>query len=316
MVLTVFLVSIIAFVIMQLPPGDYLTTYIVNLEAQGTYVSDSIVEALELRYGLGQPMHIQYFRWITSIFKGDFGVSFQYDRPVLELILERIFFTFVLAFLSLIFTWVIAFPIGIYSAINQYSLGDYFFTIIGFIGRAIPNFMLALILMWFSYSKFGVATWGLFSDQYIEAPWSIYKFLDLFKHLWIPVIIIGTAGAAGLIRIMRANLLDELKLPYVTTAKSKGLPDWKVIWKYPVRVAVNPFISTLGWQIPRLISGSTITSVVLSLPTAGPLFLRALQAQDMYLAGAFVFILSVLTVIGTFLSDILLSITDPRIRYA
>lgn len=315
MIVTVFAVTTVSFIIIQLPPGDYLTTYIANLESQGTFVSEDLVASLKARFGLGEPLYVQYFRWVSGLFRGDWGISFQYEQPVSNLIWERFALTVVISFLSLLVTWAVAFPIGVYSATHQYSIGDYLFTVIGFVGRAIPDFMLALILMWWSYNTFGIATWGLFSEPYVDAPWSLGKVLDLLKHVWIPVLIISTSGAAGLIRVMRANLLDELKKPYVIAAKAKGVPKWKAIWKYPVRIAANPFISVLGWSLPQLVSGATIVSVVLSLPTAGPLFLRALQSQDMYLAGGFVLLLSLLTVIGTFISDILLVWLDPRIRY-
>jgi peptide/nickel transport system permease protein len=316
MIPTLFAISLVSFIIIQLPPGDYLTTLVAALASQGEQVDPAALQALRERYGLGQPVYVQYFKWISGIlFRGDFGQSFAWNMPVSALIWERLVLTFVLSFASLMFVWVVAFPIGIYSAVKQYSMGDYFATFIGFIGLATPNFLLALVLMYVAFKYFGQSVGGLFSPQFQEAPWSWAKALDLFAHIWIPVVIIGTEGTAGLIRIMRANLLDELRKPYVVTARAKGLPEWKVILKYPVRLALNPFISTVGWVLPGLVSGSAIVSIVLSLPTTGPLLIRALQSQDMYLAGAFILMLSALTVVGTLLSDVLLAWLDPRIRY-
>ena len=309
------IISIISFALIQLPPGDYLSSYIAQLEQSNREVSKELAMSLRHRYGLDDPFHVQYFKWITGIFQGDFGYSFEHNRPVGELIGERLLLTILITFATTLFTWVVAFPIGVYSAIKQYSVGDYFFTFLGFIGLATPNFMLALILMFVGYKFWGLSVGGLFSMQYINADWSLAKFIDLLQHLWIPVVVIGTAGTASMIRIMRANLLDELNKPYVTTARAKGLAEWKLILKYPVRVALNPFISTIGWMIPRLVSGSTITAVVLSLPTTGPLLLEALRNQDMYLAGSFILFLSSLTIVGTLISDILLAWLDPRIRY-
>lgn len=309
------IISIISFALIQLPPGDYLSSYIAQLEQSNREVSRELAMSLRHRYGLDDPFHVQYFKWITGIFQGDFGYSFEHNRPVGELIGERLLLTILITFATTLFTWVVAFPIGVYSAIKQYSVGDYFFTFLGFIGLATPNFMLALILMFVGYKFWGLSVGGLFSMQYINADWSLAKFIDLLQHLWIPVVVIGTAGTASMIRIMRANLLDELNKPYVTTARAKGLAEWKLILKYPVRVALNPFISTIGWMIPRLVSGSTITAVVLSLPTTGPLLLEALRNQDMYLAGSFILFLSSLTIVGTLISDILLAWLDPRIRY-
>jgi peptide/nickel transport system permease protein len=266
-------------------------------------------------YGLDQPIYMQYFKWIRNIvLKGEFGYSFTYQRDARTIIVERLPMSFALAFSSMLFVWAVAMPIGIYSAVRQYSAADYAASFLGFIGLAVPNFLLALIFLFITYKYMGQAMIGLFSQQYADAPWSWAKVLDLLKHLWIPMIIIGTGGTAGLIRTMRANLLDELHKPYVVTARSKGLTERKVIFKYPVRVALNPFVSTVGWALPGLISGTTIVSIVLGLQTTGPLMLRALQAQDMYLAASFLLLLSALTVIGTFISDILLAWLDPRIR--
>ena len=310
------LVSVVSFAIIQLPPGDYLSTMIAQYQSRGISFNDMQIAALERRYGLGQPFYIQYYRWISNILLyGDFGQSFQWNRPVADLIWERLPLTMTLAVSTMLLTWAIALPIGIYSAVRQYSLFDYVATFFGFLGLAIPNFLLALVLLWVSFEYFGQSVGGLFSPSYINAPWSFAKFVDLLKHLWIPVVILATAGTAGLIRIMRANLIDELHKPYVVTARSKGMTELRLLLKYPVRLAINPFISTIGWLLPVLISGEIIVSVVLSLETTGPLLLRALLSQDMYLAGSFIFILSVLTVVGTLLSDILLAWIDPRIRF-
>ncbi|GAB4515818.1 MAG: ABC transporter permease [Anaerolineae bacterium] len=315
MIPTIIAISVVAFIIIQLPPGDYLTSLVATMATQGEQIEQSSLEALKVRYGLGQPVYVQYFKWVWGILHGDFGQSFEWNKPVSDLIWDRLALTFVLSLSTLLFTWIVAFPIGIYSAVRQYSLGDYVFTFLGFIGLATPNFLLALVLMYISFKYFNQSVGGLFSPEFVEAPWSWAKVWDLAKHLWIPMIILGTSGTAGLIRIMRANLLDELHKPYVVTARAKGLPERKLILKYPVRVALNPFVSTVGWTLPSLVSGSAIVSVVLSLPTTGPLLLRALMAQDMYLAGSFILMLSILTVIGTLLSDILLAWLDPRIRF-
>ena len=312
---TLLAVSMVTFVLIQLPPGDYLSTIIYQLEESGEDVDEALLASLRKRYGLDQPVYVQYLRWIGSIvLHGDFGYSMAHNRPVSDLIWERLAWTLVISFSTLIVTWIVAFPIAIYSATHQYSIGDYAFTFIGFVGRGIPNFMIALILMWIGFSVFNFGIGGLFSEEYRRAPWSLGKFVDLLQHLWVPLVVLGTAGTAGLIRITRANLLDELRKPYVITARAKGLTEQRVVWKYPVRVALNPFISSVGYVLPGLISGSTIISVVLSLPTTGPLLLSALLSQDMYLAGSFLLMLSTLTVFGTLLSDILLAWVDPRIR--
>lgn len=308
------LISIVTFVLIQLPPGDYLTSYAMRLAQTGETVDEAVLEGLRQRYGLDQPMHIQYFRWVKGMFKGDFGYSFEWDRPVSELIWGRLGLTLLVSLCTLTFMWIVSFVIGIYSATHQYSLVDYVFTVLGFLGLAIPNFLFALVLMWISFAYFGINVGGLFSPEYVDASWSFAKLLNLLKHLWIPVIVIGTSGTASLIRTLRANLLDELSKPYVITAEAKGLRPFQLILKYPVRIAIIPFISTVGWTLPTLISGDAITSVVLNIPTTGPLLLRALQSQDMYLAGSFLLLLSFLTVIGTLISDILLAWADPRIR--
>jgi peptide/nickel transport system permease protein len=310
-----FAVSIIAFAIIQAPPGDYLTTYAAQLAASGEIVDHRALEVLRERYGLNEPFPVQYWKWISGVVVGDFGLSFEWRQPVSELIWERMGLSFCLALSTILFTWAVALPIGIFSAARQYSIGDYLFTAIGFIGLATPNFLFALVLMYVGVVYFGADVSGLFSEQYQNAPWSWAKVADLLAHLWVPVVILGTSQTAGLIRVMRANLLDELHRPYVTTARAKGLSELHLLLKYPVRFALNPFVSTIGWAFPQLISGAVITAFVLSLPTAGPLLLQALLAQDMYLAGAFILLLSTLTIVGMLVSDILLALIDPRIRY-
>lgn len=315
MIPTLVAISIISFAIIQLPPGDFLTTYVAERNARGETVDPVEVESLKERFGLDQPMYIQYLRWAWNFLHGDFGHSFEWNRPVSSLIAERIPLTIVISFSTLLFTWLVSVPIGIYSAVRQYSWVDYLLTFIGFIGLATPSFLFALVLLWFSYAYLGMSIGGLFSPEYLEAPWSWAKILDLLSHLWIPVIIVGTAHTAKFIRIIRGNLLDELKKPYVTAARAKGLSEARLILKYPVRVAINPLVSTIGWTLPELISGIAITAVVLNLPTSGPLLLSALRSQDMQLAGSFIMLLSFLTVIGTLISDILLAWVDPRIRF-
>ena len=312
---TLLVISIISFAIIQLPPGDYLTAYIAALAETGETVDEEKIAALRIRYALDEPVHIQYITWMVGMFRGDLGMSFEWNRPVGELIGERILLTTIISIATLLLTWAIAIPIGIYSAVRQYSIGDYAFTLIGFVGLATPNFLLALVCMYIGYSAFDISTGGLFSPAYQNAQWSAARLLDLMYHLWIPVIVIGTAGTAGMIRVMRGNLLDELRKQYVMTARAKGVHRIRLILRYPVRVALNPMISTIGWVLPSIVSGATITAVVLGLPTTGPLLLRALMNQDMYLAGSMVMMLSLLTVIGTLISDLLLLWLDPRIRY-
>ncbi len=308
--------SVLSFAIIQLPPGDYLTAVMAAMRSTGESVEQSQLDFLRERYGLDQPMIVQYWKWISGIIlRGDFGQSFIYNRPVDDLLWERLGLTFVLAFSSMIFVWVVSFPIGVYSAMRKYSVGDYVMTFIGFLGLATPNFLIALILMYVSFTVFGTSAGGLFSAQYADAPWSWAKVWDMMSRIWIPVVVIGTAGTASLIRIVRANMLDELPRPYVEAARARGLTETRATVKYPLRVALNPFVSRLGWELPDLVSGATITAIVLSLPTTGPLLLEALLAQDMYLAGSFIFMLSVLTVIGTLLSDLLLAWLDPRVRH-
>ena len=316
MIPTLIVISLISFAIIQLPPGDYLTTYVAELMAQGEDVNEATLIQLRERYGLGLPIYQQYYRWVRNILlKGDFGQSFTWNRPVNELIWDRLGFTMLITGVTIVFVWVVALPIGIYSAVRQYSIGDYVATFFGFIGLATPNFLIALVLMFISVKYFGQSVGGLFSPEYVDAPWSLARVKDLLSHLWIPVVILGTSGTAGLIRIMRANLLDELHKPYVITARAKGVPERWLILRYPVRAALNPFVSTIGWTLPTLVSGSIIVSVVLNLPTTGPLLLQALLQQDMFLAGSFILVVSCLTVIGTLISDILLAWLDPRIRY-
>ena len=309
------LTSIVSFAIIQLPPGDFLTGYIASLAQDGDTLSPAEVANLRERYGLDQSFLGQYFRWISGIvFRGDFGFSFEWRLPVWTLIGETVTLTVVLTFSTIFLTWMVALPIGILSAVRPYSIIDYVATFFGFIGKATPNFLLALILMWIFYAYFQIDATGLFSPEYASMPWSWGRVRDLISHLWIPLIVLGTSGTADLIRIMRANVLDEMSKPYVETARAQGLPEWRVVLRYPVRVALNPFLSTVGWALPQLFSGAVTTAVVLNLPIAGPLLLRALLSQDMFVAGAYILLLSVLTLIGTLISDILLAIFDPRIR--
>ncbi|CAN5138507.1 ABC transporter permease [soil metagenome] len=316
MIPTLFVVSIITFTIIQLPPGDYLTTVVAGMSEQNVTLDDSTIAGLRDRYGLGQPVYVQYWKWISGILlHGDFGQSFEWKRPVSALIYERMGLTIVLSVSTLLFIWAVAFPIGVYTAIRKYALSSYVVTFIGFIGLAVPNFLLALFFMYAALKYFGQSVGGLFSPDFENAPWSWAKVMDLASHLWIPIIVLGTAGTASLIRILRANLGDELNKPYVVTARAMGHPEAKVILKYPIRMALNPFVSTIGWVLPSLVSGATITAIVLNLQTSGPILLRSLLTQDMYLAGSFILLLSTLTVIGTLISDVLLAWLDPRIRY-
>jgi len=307
--------DLVAFVIIQLPPGDYLTIYMAQLREQGDIVDELVINRLKQRYGLGQPMYVQYFKWITGIvLRNDWGDSMYYNMPVKDVIGDRIMLTFILSFSTMIFSWLISIPVGVYSATHQYSALDYIVTAVNFIGRGIPEFMLALVIMWWAMSALGMSVGGLFSPQYITAPWSWAKVVDMLKHIWQPMIILAVGSTAGGIRITRANLLDELNKPYVETARAKGVPERRLLWKYPVRVSLNPFFSTVGWSLAGLISGTTIVSIVLSLQTTGPMLFQALITQDMYLAGSFILLLSSLTVIGTLISDLLLGWADPRIR--
>ncbi|MHB1317762.1 MAG: ABC transporter permease [Anaerolineae bacterium] len=307
--------SVVSFAVITLPPGDYMTSYIMRLKAQGQDVGLDEELALRRQYGLDQPLPVQYLKWVTRFVQGDMGRSFEYNRPVTEVLGPRIGMTMVVSIASLIFTYVVAIPIGIYSALHQYSIGDYIFSIIGFAGVSVPNFLLALVLMVFAYRSFGVSIGGLFSLQYVDAPWNWAKIVDLLKHLPIPLIVIGLSGTAWLQRVMRATLLDEIHKPYVQTARAKGLTEGQVLRRYPIRVALNPIASTIGWQLPNIFSGSTIVAIVLDLPTIGPVLLRALMTEDMFLAASTIMITTALTLIGTLLSDLLLGWLDPRIQY-
>jgi peptide/nickel transport system permease protein len=310
----IILVSITVFVLIKLPPGDFVSNYAASLAASGETVDDAMLATMRARYGLDQSWLVQYWTWVSQLLRGDFGYSFQWQQPVSSLIGERLGLTVVLSAATLLFTWAIALPICIYTAVHRRSFGDYLFTFLRFLGLAIPNFLLGLILMYFGISWFHDDVGGLFSPPYLNAPWSWARVGDLAAHLWVPMIILGTSGAASLIRIMRANLTDQLHQPYVETARAKGLSEFTLLVRYPVRIALNPFVSTLGWVLPHLVSGSVIISIVLNLPTAGPMLLQALLSQDQYLAGAFLLLLCSLTVLGTLLSDILLALLDPRIR--
>ena len=315
MIVVLLVLSVVSFFIIQLPPGDFLTAFIENMRAQGTVVSEEQILLLKEYYGLDQPMYLQYLRWLGNLLQGDLGQSFQWNQPVTELIKERLALTVTISLISLVLTYLIAIPIGIYSATHQYSLGDYAFTVFGFMGLATPNFLLALVLMFLLYKYAGWSVGGLFSPEYVVAPWSLGKVVDLLKHLPIPLVVISTAGTAWTIRVMRGCLLDELKKQYVITARSKGLTERSLLMKYPIRIAINPVISTIGGLLPTIISGATLTAIVISLPTIGPLLLRALRAQDMFLAGSMLMLLSALGIIGNLISDMLLVAIDPRIRF-
>ena len=318
-ILTIWVLSVISWVVIELPPGDYVTIYVRELSSGGGdfSIADDGVIATGLReqYGLDSNTFVRYWKWIARIiFEQDLGTSMEYGKPVSEVVGERLLMTFILALTTAVFAWGLAVPIGIYSAVRQHSPEDYVFTFIGFLGLAVPDFLLALWLMWVSFSYFGTSIGGLFSPEFINEPWSWARLQDLIEHLWIAAFVVGTAGTAALIRVMRANLLDELNKPYVITARAKGMKEWKMVMKYPVRVALNPLISTLGYLLPFLISGAIIVSVVLNLPTEVPLLLRALLAEDMFISATIVMVLGVMTVLGTLLSDILLGLLDPRIR--
>lgn len=316
MIPTVLLISLITFWIIQLPPGDYVTTWAALAEAEGETVDLQMLEHLREYYGLNEPFYVQYWKWMKKILtEGDFGISYYWNVPIVDVIASRMAMTLVVSISSLLFTYLLSIPIGIYSAVHQYSIGDYIATVIGFIGVATPNFLLGIILLYASYKWTGSPIMGLFSVEYINAPWSWDKVVDLLQHLIIPTIVIGTAGTCGLIRVMRSQMLDEIKRQYVITARAKGVGPNKLLFKYPVRAALNPIVSTIGWSLTTIFSGSTITAIVLNLQTQGTVLYRALLGQDMYLAGALLLILTVLTVIGTLVSDILLAWLDPRIRF-
>ncbi|MEN3110161.1 ABC transporter permease [Uliginosibacterium paludis] len=309
-----FLVSLTVFILIQLPPGDFVDSYAALVASSGeTLTPDQMVE-LRHRFGLDQPLIVQYFHWIWGVMRGDFGYSFEWQSPVKDLVGERIGLTLILSLSAMLFTWALSLPIGIYSAVRRYSFGDYFFTFVGFIGLAVPNFLLALVLMFTASKYFHLDVTGLFSSEFENAPWSLDRAIDLGKHLIIPMIIMGAASAAGLIRILRANLIDQLYMPYVVTARSKGLTETKLLLKYPVRIALNPFVSSIGWILPSLVSGAVITSIVLNLQTVGPMLYQSLMSQDIYLSGTILLVVCALTVVGTLISDILLVILDPRIR--
>ena len=307
-------ISVLAFTVIQLPPGDYVSTYAAQIAQSGERVDDAVLNDLRERYGLGENVVVQYFKWIGGIVRGDFGDSFEWRQPVTELIWGRMGMTALISVCTLLLMWAFSLPIGIYSAARQYSVTDYLSTAFAFLAMATPNFLLAIVLLYITTMWFGVSVGGLFSPAFENAPWSPAKLWDFITHAWVPIFVLGTAGTASLIRIMRANLLDELHKPYVEAGRAKGLPEARLILTYPTRVALNPFISTVGWVLPALISGELIVSTVLNLPTAGPLLLQALKSQDMYLAGAFILLSGGLVLIGTLVSDILLAISDPRIR--
>jgi len=314
MIPTLLAISIIVFVIIQLPPGDYLESHIAELQSQGESVDPKTIAFLREQYGLDKPMYQQYLTWLFGMLKGDFGYSFEYEMPVTEVVGDRMMLTIIVSLVTVLFTWILAFPIGVYSATHQYSWGDYGLTFLGFLGLATPNFLLALVMLYFANVYFGTSIGGLMDPQYLDQPWSIDKALSVLEHLWIPVIVIGTSGTAGMIRRLRANLLDELQKQYVTTGRAKGLPNHKLLVKYPLRMALNFFIADIGSILPSIISGAEIVAVVLSLPTTGPLLLSALQSQDMYLAGSFLMFLAFLTVVGVLVSDLALAALDPRVR--
>ncbi len=314
MIPTLIAISMIIFVIIQLPPGDYLETYINELKSQGEQVDPARIEYLKEIYGLDKPMYEQYLLWVFGLLQGDLGYSFEFELPVSEVVGDRLWLSMVLSTSTIIFTWIVAFPIGIYSAVRQYSSGDYVLTFLGFLGLATPNFLLALVLMYLANVYFGISIGGLMDESYIDQPWSLAKVGSVLEHLMVPVIVIGTSGTASLIRTLRANLLDELQKQYVVTGRAKGLPPRKLLLKYPLRIALNPFVADIGNILPRIISGAVLVSVVMNLPTTGPMLLGALKSQDMYLAGSFLMFLSLLVVIGTFLSDLGLAALDPRIR--
>ena len=314
MIPTLIAISIITFIIIQLPPGDYLSTLIAEMESRGENVDFAKVAALRAQYGLDKPMWEQYFYWAIGFLRGDFGYSFEYQLPVADVVGDRVMLTIVLNFGSILFIYLMAFPIGIYSATHQYSWGDYGLTLLGFIGLATPNFLLALVLLYFANVWFGTSIGGLMDPSYIDQPWTWGKVLSVLEHLWVPVIVIGTAGTAAMIRRLRANLLDELQKQYVITARAKGLPPLRALLKYPLRMALNPFIADIGNMLPQVVSGSAVVAMVLSLPTTGPMLITALQSQDMYLAGSFLMFLAGLTVVGMLVSDLALAWLDPRIR--
>jgi peptide/nickel transport system permease protein len=313
---TLFAISVLSFVIIQLPPGDFLTNYAAQLAQMGEGTAAEQLEALRQAYGLGEPIYVQYWKWISGIvLRGDFGLSMEWKLPVAQLIWDRLGWTLFLTATTILIGWLIAIPIGVYSATHQYSKLDHLINAWGFLGLGIPNFTMALAVMWFAYAFLGWDLAGLFSDEFKNAPWSLGKLVDMLGHLWLPILTLAWDEVASLQRTMRANLLDELSKPYVTAARAGGLSETRLVWEYPVRVALNPFVSAIGFSLPELISSATLISIVLALPMTGPLLLTALQAQDMYLAGAFILLIGTLTIVGMLISDILLAWLDPRIRY-
>jgi peptide/nickel transport system permease protein len=315
MIPTLLLISLVTFIIIQLPPGDFLSAQLAELQAQGEALQRAKIEHLRQLYGLDRPLWQQYLYWLWGLLHGDLGWSFEYDRPVTEVIGDRLFLTFIISFSTVLFTWLIAFPIGVYSATHQYAWSDHALTFLGFLGLATPNFLLALVLLYFANVWFGTSIGGLVDPHYLDQPMSWAKFLSVLEHLWVPVVIVGTAGTAAMIRRLRANLLDELKKPYVVTARAKGVPHRRALVKYPLRMALNPFVADIGQLLPEFVSGSALVAVVLSLPTTGPVLVRALQSQDMYLAGSLLMLEALLVVIGMLISDLLLLVLDPRIRF-
>lgn len=316
MIPQIFIISILAFVIIQLPPGDYVTEYLNRLRASGVTVDQAEVERLTKMYGLDQPMYAQYFKWMGNIITElDFGYSFQFNKPVNDILLSRMGTTFFIAVLSFVVSWGLAIPIGIYAAVKQYSIADYFFTLMGFFGLATPGFLLALVIMYYAWSKFGVAVGGLNSPEFLTEPWNWARIVDMLGHLWIPVLILAIGGTANIIRTLRATMLDELRKPYVTVARSKGLSEMAVLMRYPVPIAINPLISTIGWLLVWFFSGGMVVEVVLNLPTAGPVLWTSLLGQDMYTAGAYILITGVLVTVGSLISDICLALVDPRVRF-
>jgi peptide/nickel transport system permease protein len=314
MVPTLLVISFLVFAIIQAPPGDYLSTYMAELQSQGEAVDQAKIDFLRHQYGLDRSFLEQYAVWLGNLVQGDLGYSFEYGLPVNQVVGDRLALTVVVSVATIVFIWLVSFPIGIYSAVRQYSIGDYALTFLGFLGLATPSFLLALVLLYFANVEFGISIGGLMDPSFADAPWSWAKAQSVLAHLWVPVIVIGTSGTAGMIRRLRANLLDELQKQYVVTGRAKGLSPTKLLWKYPLRMALNPFIADIGGLLPEVVSGAVIVSVVLSLPTTGPMLLDALRSQDMYLAGSFLMFLALLTVVGMFLSDLALAVLDPRIR--
>jgi len=311
---TLFLLSIIAFIIIQLPPGDFVDAYAGKKTQGGVIITQDELDVMRVRLGMDKPLYQQYLKWIGDVIQGDFGFSWEYHRPVADVISERLLMTLILAFATMAFTYMVAIPIGIYSAVRQYSIGDNIATILGYLGLAIPGFLFALILMYLGQKWFGMSVGGLFSAEFEDAAWSWARFADMLSHIWVPIVVLGTAATAFQLRTMRATLLDELNKMYVTAARAGGVPEFNLLIKYPVRMALNPIVATLGWELSKIISGAPIISIVLSLPTVGPLYVNALLDQDMYLAGALILIYCMLVIVGTFISDILLMFLDPRIR--